>query len=86
MQHSKMIKILCDDTLEGTDRKRITLFDEETGDVIMTDGLLYETEEEAMKRITSKDDDGVQIQIVNYTHFQLLLNIEWLALILRLLN
>lgn len=54
-----MIKILCDDTLEGTDRKRITLFDEETGDVIMTDGLLYETEEEAMKRITSKDDDGV---------------------------
>lgn len=53
----KMIKILCDDVLAGTNRKRITLFDETTGDVIMTDGLIYETEEEAIKRITSGDGD-----------------------------
>ena len=45
-----MIKILCDDTLEGTNRRRIVLFDDTTEDAIMTDEIMYESEEEAEER------------------------------------
>lgn len=45
-----MIKILCDDTLEGTNRHRIVLFDDTTEDAIMTDEIMYESEEEAEER------------------------------------
>lgn len=45
-----MIKILCDDTLEGTNRRRIVLFDDTTEDAIMTDEIMYESEDEAEER------------------------------------
>ena len=45
-----MLKVICDDTLEGTTRRRIMLFDEHTGDAIMTDGIIYESEMDALER------------------------------------
>lgn len=59
-----MFKVICDDVLEGTTRRRIAFFDEDTGDAIMTDGPVYETEDEANKRdayefliLEGSDDD-----------------------------
>lgn len=58
-----MFKVLCDDVLKGTNRRRIMLYDEHTGDAIMTDGIMYETELEALERealeflISEESDD-----------------------------